>query len=172
MGPRTAYVIGIVLALIGTVLTFIFIMPESKKAGLNKSLSVLRDIFSFKELFLEKLLRACYIFLTLFCIFGGFFMLFARSYFVMYIGSSSLAMYGLMLMILGPIVVRICFEISMMFVLLVKNTMDINSKIGSCGKAEPVKAQENNQVQPKMVYCTKCGTRYDANQGGCPSCAE
>ena len=23
---------------------------------------------------------------------------------------------------------------------------------------------------PRMVYCTQCGTRYDASRGGCPNC--
>ena len=25
------------------------------------------------------------------------------------------------------------------------------------------------EIPPKMVYCTQCGTRYDANKGGCPN---
>jgi len=168
MEPNTAMTIGVVLAIIGTILAFIFIMPESKKAGLNKFFSVLRDIFSFKDLFLEKVLRVLYIFATLVCVFGGFFMLFARSY--GWYSSQSLALYGFMMIIIGPIVVRLFFEASMMFIFLVKNTMSINSKIGGPEADTPAGVEE--QAKPRMIYCTKCGTQYDAGKGVCPKCNE
>ena len=33
---------------------------------------------------------------------------------------------------------------------------------------EPVSKPEP-ELPPKMVFCTQCGTRYDANKGGCPN---
>ena len=83
-------------------------------------------------------------------------------------------------MIGGPIVIRIAYEILMMFILLVKNTMEINKKMPAATEArceceeEPAPAAEPAQApapepEPLYRYCTVCGTRYDANKGGCPN---
>jgi drug/metabolite transporter (DMT)-like permease len=44
--------------------------------------------------------------------------------------------YGLLLAILGPVVLRLFFEASMMFILLVKNTISINNKLKNQNKDE------------------------------------
>lgn len=129
-------VLGVILALGATVCTYIFVLPEGKIKTNNKFLSkvfsIARDLFSFKELYLEKFLQALYILATIACITVGAMMLFGFSFWesswsglhVEWTGG-----YGLLLMILGPIAVRLVFEISMMFVLLVKNVLQINSKL-------------------------------------------
>lgn len=78
----------------------------------------------------------------------------------------SYALRGLLTMILGPIVVRIVYELLMLTIILVQNVITINKKLPAPPKEEqaPTAAPE-----PKMVYCTHCGTQYDANQGGCPN---
>ena len=209
MPVAVAYVLGFLFALAGVILALLFVTPEAKRPTLNKFLQVVADIFNFKQLLLEKILKCIYIFSTLFAIVAGFFMLFSveKSYF----GTRSYALTGLLTMILGPIVIRLLFEGLMMFILLVKNTIDINKKLGGNGSADcaddvfaaPASAQPAPaptpasvqpmptpvqpapapvqpvlrpvepapaQPEPKMVYCTQCGTRYDANQGNCPNC--
>jgi len=174
-----AIIIGIVLALGGTVAAYIFFIPESKRATFNnnKFLLFLHDTFNFKSLWLETILRALYVFSTLSCVGAGFFMLFSgQSSYNYYSGRSSFhsfALSGLLVMILGPIAVRITYESLMMFILLVKNTMEINKKLGSKTVGSP-EAEEPDEVPaappapPRMVYCAFCGTRYDANSGDCP----
>lgn len=121
-------IFGLILALAATVLLFIFILPDKKRAKLPGILKVVHDIFNFKTLFLEKVLQALYIFTTLACISIGFLMLFGfeSSY---YGGTHWYGGQGLLLMLLGPIVVRISYEIFMLFVLLVKNVIQINNKL-------------------------------------------
>ncbi len=129
-------VLGILLALGATVCTYIFILPEGKIKKTNKFfgkvINIARDLFNFKELYLEKILQALYILATIACITVGAMMLFGFSFWESWSGGLRVQWtggYGLLLMIAGPIAVRIAFEVSMMFILLVKNVLQINSKL-------------------------------------------
>ena len=164
MSPAIAIVIGAILALGGTIAACILIVPEKRRAGLNRFFRFLHDVFTFKNLIIEQILRVLYIFVTLFCVGCGFFLLFSGYRDYSWYGSGSfhsLALPGLLLMVLGPVAVRVSYEMLMMFVLLVKNTMAINRKLSG-------PEQEPERPEPKLRYCTICGTRYDANLGGCP----
>ena len=122
-GSGVLGIIGIVVALMLAVFAYIFIVPEKEKRNepfkSNKFFCVLHDIFNFKQLLLEKILKFVYIFATFACILVGFFTLFTKGGF----GS------GLIMMILGPIVCRITFELIMLAVIAVKNIVDINKKL-------------------------------------------
>ena len=141
------YIFGILTAIAATVLAFIFILPEKKREKLPKFLKVVSDILNMKQLFLETIFRALYIFSTFTCVSVGFYMLFGferhyswlnGGYGVRWMGG-----YGLLIAILGPIVVRIVYEGIMMGILLVKNTIEINKKLKSQnGDIEDVKIGE------------------------------
>jgi len=163
-------ILALIFALGATVVLFIFVLSKKRYDRLPKFLKIVADILNFKELYLEKVLRALYVFATMLCICLGFFMLFSGVYHPFINKFTSFAGYGLLVMFVGPIVVRLAYELLLMFILLVKNVMEINNKL-SCKcekKAEPV--VEEKPVEPKFVFCSQCGTRYDANKGGCPNC--
>lgn len=210
-------IIAAIVALGLTVFVGIFVLPEKKRIKQNKLFGILSDIFTFRDLLLDKILTFLYTFCTLLCVSTGVFFLvtveYSQRYSWYYDRYETSAYYmggwGILILILGPIAVRIIFEILMMFVLLVKNTISINNKLnaqpGSIAeikatsdaekakrraeesaqkakkKAEAAQAQLNAQPQqpqirqpqqtyvPNVVFCTNCGTRYDANQGGCPN---
>lgn len=162
----TLGILAFIAALVCTVLLMVLVTPEKRRAGLNKFFKAVADICNFKGLVLEYIVRALYIFLTIFAVLMGFFMLFQEP------------MAGLMTMILGPIVLRIVFELYMMIILLVKNVIQINKKLpgqvddpmkldiaAAVAKEEPKAAAD----EPKMVFCSQCGTQYDASKGGCPN---
>ncbi len=163
MSPWIAYIIGAIAAIACTVLVLVLVTPESKRNSLPKFFVFLHDLCNFKYLVIEKILKALYIAVSIFCIVTGFFLLFS-GYSVL--GTfRSLALNGLLLLILGPILTRVTFELSMMFVLLVKNTIQINRKLN--GKETGGSAAD--EPTPNYLYCVHCGTRYDANKGGCPN---
>ena len=181
MSPNLALVLGILFAIIGTICVYVLILPENKRPTLNKFFQFLHDVFSFKSLLIEKILQALYIFTTLGCIFSGFWLLFSgqRDW---YGDFHSTALIGLLFIVAGPIIARLAFESLMMFILLVKNTIAINNKL----KAAPLNKSEDDadenpiiepipepepepEPQPRMRFCPICGTRYDANKGGCPN---
>jgi len=93
-------VIAFLLTLVATVLAFIFIIPEKKRARLNKFGKFLHDTFNFKYLVIEKILQALYVFATIFIVALGFCMLFyvQRGFFG---GSTWFGGYGILLMLLA-----------------------------------------------------------------------
>lgn len=178
--------IGAILAIVATVLAFIFIVPEKRREKLNAMGKFLHDTFNFKYLIVEKILQALYIFFTSEMVILGFFMLFAVSdnY---YTGRHWLGGYGILVMILGPIVIRLVYELLMMVVLLVKNVISINNKLRSqndggekdsiftapdmSGLRQQIQAKAAKEPQPTAApkFCGKCGTALDEN-GRCPNC--
>ena len=95
----TLGIIAILLAIIATVLAFIFIVPAKRREKMGKFGKFLHDAGNFKFLIVEKILQALYIFFTA------------------------------LVIILGPIAVRLSYELMMMAVLAVKNIISINSKL-------------------------------------------
>ncbi len=127
MNSATAGTIGIIAALVCAILSVILITPASKRETLSPFFKGLADIFNFRGLIIEKILKFFYIVSTYFCIFGGFFMLFAQER--TWGGYRSLAGQGFLTMLLGPIFIRIMFEFMMLTILLVKNVIEINNKL-------------------------------------------
>ena len=165
-------VIALILAVAATVLAFIFITPEKKRESLPKFLKVLHDIANFKGLFIEVILKALYIFLTVFVILVGFFSLF--------LGADFLS--SLLVMIIGPIIIRLGFEATMMLILLVKNVISINNKLRSQDdqgdadmgfnfsefKAAPQQPVYEQPTAPAVVYCPHFGAQVEG--AFCPQC--
>ena len=130
-------IIAVVLAIAATVLAFIFVVPEKRREKLNAFGKFLHDLCSFKFLVVEKILQALYIFSTAFIVLYGVLQLFnvQRDYWT---GASRwMGGTGLLYIIVGPIAVRLSYELMMMAVLLVKNVISINRKLadetGSAG---------------------------------------
>lgn len=145
-------VMAAMIAVAATVLFCIFLLPEKKAGKLPKFLKVVRDILTMKDLYLEKVLKVLYVCSTIFCIVAGlliFFFGFGSGY---HISFKWYGGYGLLLLIGGPIVLRLFYEVALMFVLLVKNTMQINAKLKSQDApaaektAEPAPAEEKPPV--------------------------
>ena len=115
------YILAILSTIAAVVCIYIFIMPRSKDGHFsNRFLQFLHDLFHFKRLLLEQIVKFLYVLTTAFLICGGFFFMFAG-------GGSFLA--GLATMIVGPIVARIIYEGLIMGILLVQNVIDINRKL-------------------------------------------
>lgn len=188
-------ILAILGAVAATVLAFIFIVPDKKANKGKKFVSLLNSIVNFKFLIIEKILQAFYIFSTAFIILLGFFMLFVITPGGYYSRSEWLGGYGILIMILGPIAIRILYEIFMMFILLVKNVISINNKLKKqdgedvdqfsipsfksddkpAEKAEPVISDVPfatpapvEPAAPIARFCPNCGSYLDEN-GRCPN---
>ncbi len=128
-------IIAAVLAIAATVLAFIFILPEKRREKLNAFGRFLHDLCNFKFLVVEKILQALYIFSTAFVVLFGVLQLFnvQRDYWG---GARWMGGMGLLYIVLGPIAIRLSYELMMMVVLLVKNVIAINHKLADqTGKA-------------------------------------
>ena len=180
----TITILGLVGGFIATILAFIFIIPESKLSQLNHPVLVfLHNLFNFKSLWIEKILKFFYTFLTITSVVYGFFMLFqvneVRSW-NYYTGNYTVekewaGYYGLAVMIVAPVIIRIAYELLMMTVLLVKNTIEINNKLGKQPAAtayrEEAPKREDSPVREAAPKREDSPVREAAPQGKCcPKC--
>ena len=132
-----ALVLGITAALLLTIVVYAKIMPKRLDGQFYNPLAQkLHDFFHFKKLYLEEVLKFIYVLATIFDICYGAALLLGYTY--EYTGKMPSGWtekptfgYGLLLLIVGPIVLRLAYEGLMMFVLLVKNTIEINNKLSA-----------------------------------------
>ena len=123
-------VVGIifaVIALILTILSLIFITPRSKKPYLNGFFKWLHGVFNFDSLLIDKILKFLYIFSTFLAIFMGILLIIEGFRVISY--TAELLLIGLLVLVLGPFVVRLIYEGMMMFIILVKHVAEINRKV-------------------------------------------
>lgn len=175
-----ALIVALILTLGATIYLCIAVLPAHRDGDLPRPLQGLHNLFRFKKLYLEVILRFFYLLSTCFCVFFGFFLIFSRTSFYSYshfFGETyyqSYALQGLLLLLLGPIALRIGYELLMLLILAVKNLMEINHKLSpSATPQSPPDAAEEPSMPPsslRYVYCTQCGTRYLELAGKCPSC--
>ncbi len=121
-----------IAAIVLTVLAYKFIIPASKRAGLNKLGQFLHDVFNFRFLIIEKILQCLYVLSTIACVCLGVCMLLGisiRSYSCSETYVDWYGLYGILIAVVGPFAVRLAYEAIMMGVLLVKNVIQINKKL-------------------------------------------
>lgn len=102
-------VIALILAIIGGVLVY-FLFIRGKDLKLSSGLQKLRDLLDFKIMLIEPILKILYLVITIFIILISF----------NFITTNFLAF--LLTLILGPVIVRIIYEASLMLVMIWKNT--------------------------------------------------
>ena len=118
MPVNTALIIGIIAAVIVTVLMYIFVIPDKARQNLPGFLQFIHDVVNFKTMILESVIKLLYVFCTLGCICVGILLLFGSTFWV-----------GLIVLVIGPLVLRVIFELIMLFVLQVQNVISINRKL-------------------------------------------
>lgn len=102
-------VVSLILAIIGGILVY-FLFIKGKDLKLSAGLQKLRDLLDFKIMLIEPILKILYLVITLFIMLSSFSLITVN-----FIGF-------LLMFILGPIVVRIIYEASIMFLMIWKNT--------------------------------------------------
>lgn len=194
---RTTYYIQafapIVVALVSLVLMillFIFVVPEKKRASLGGFGKFLHDTVNFKYLIIEKILQAFYIFVTIYVFGIGFCRIILQYQFRV-----AAIIEGVLIMLLGPIVIRVAYELIMMAILLVKNVIQINNKLrypaattapvapvvpsaaepaapvtAAVPTADPIGCGGNPTPAKKRVFCPYCGTEQQGEDEFCFNC--
>lgn len=170
-------------ALAAAILAFIFIIPAHKRPGLNKFMQFVHDVCNFKFLIIEKIVQFLYVLSTAFSITLGFFMLF---WFETYRRSTEwYGYYGLLLMVVGPIAVRIAYEILMLGLLAIKNIIQINNKLKNQNEddaaTDPFATPSIDFIQPSapaapvapvapaVMICPTCGAPKNVGEF-CSNC--
>ena len=168
MPIQATLVLGFIGVIAAMVCIYVLIMPEGKYRTLNPFCRWLSDLFNFRSLWLESIIKFFYILSTVACVIFGFFMLFSVVDY--YYGTSSLALPGLLLLVVGPVVVRLVYEGTMMFIILVKNTMQINNRLRNNMSEKQEEVAQEAPAQPVIEYCEKCGKQIEDDVIFCSNC--
>ena len=108
--------IAAILAIIGGILVY-FLFVKSKTEPKGKFAKWLKEFLSFKIMWIEPIMKVVYYIATIFTILFSFTFLVA--------GGAGVLMFFLTL-VLGPVIVRIIYEMTMMFIMIWRNTKDIS----------------------------------------------
>ena len=114
-------IIAFILAIVGGILVY-FLFVKAKTEPKGKFAKWLKEFLSFKVMWIEPIMKVLYYIATIFVI------LFSFSYLAL--GGTGILMFFISL-ILGPVVVRILYEMTMMFMIRMmphSNTNDIAEK--------------------------------------------
>ena len=148
---ETFIIIGIVLAVAATIFICVRVLPKKYDGRLDsKFLQFLHDFFNFKTFYIEALTKFIFVLLTCLCIFVGFLLMFGKFEYYGYFGmtfTQSTFLYGLGIMLLGPLVLRVTYEFVMMAILLVQNVIDINRKMKAPAATAAAFAPADNEAE-------------------------
>lgn len=156
-------ILALVMAIAATVLAFIFFVPEKKARSRNPFVRFLHVTVTFKYLFVEKVMQALYILSTCYTVLQGFFLLFVVDNGDWYGG------FGFLLMILGPVIIRILYECFFMGLLLVKHVAQINKKLKGDASEQSADPYQETESLHSPRYCNNCGYKM-GKAAFCPQC--
>lgn len=150
MPASTATLLAVIATIALTIAVYVCIIPANKRETLPGIGKFFHDLFNFKWLLIEKIIKVFYVISTIYVVCLGIFFLFTveDSYFW---GKQYFAVPGILLIIFGPIIVRIVYELFMMAILMVTNIIEINAKM----KGNPEKKttfNPNDYKTPKQNF--------------------
>ena len=105
-------IIAAILALVGGILAY-FLFVKSKTEPKGKFLKWLKDFLAFKTMWIEPIMKVCYYIATIFVVLISFAMI--STSFLLFLG----------VLILGPIIIRLLYEMTMMYIMIWHNTQEI-----------------------------------------------
>ena len=112
-------IIALILAIVGGILVyFLFVKAKSEPKG--KFVKWLKEFLSFRVMWIEPIMKVLYYISTIFVV------LYSFTYFGMFnlMGGMAFLMF-LLTLVLGPILIRIVYEATMMFIMIWHNTKEI-----------------------------------------------
>lgn len=147
--------LGAAAVVAAMVLLYLRVLPKKLDGTFsNRYLQMLHNYFNFKTLYIESVLKFLFTLLTVCCIvvgivgvlsaifglLGGLVDLFdyGGRYFRYLIGNFFSTVLGsIAIAVIGPVMVRLVYEGTMMLIMLVKNVIDINNKIKASAEDVP-----------------------------------
>jgi len=109
-------IVALVLSVIGGILAYILFVKKDVKLE-NKFLIWFKSFLDFKEMLIETILKVTYIILAIFITLSAF-----KLISVSFIGF-------LVSLVFGNLMLRLIYEASLMFVMIWRNTSEINNKM-------------------------------------------
>lgn len=125
--------IAFVIAIAAGIMIYFMFVKDNKPV--SKNLQKLKDLLNFKTMLIEPILKIVYIIATVFIILFSFGLISIN--FVSF----------LMVLILGPIGIRIFYELMMINIMIWKNTKEINDNIKDKNNALPKSTKTTNKAE-------------------------
>lgn len=132
-GTAVWTVIAFIIAIAAGIMIYFMFVKDNKPV--SKNLQKLKDLLDFKTMLIEPILKIVYIIATVFIILFSFG--FISINFVSF----------LMVLILGPIGIRIVYELMMINIMIWKNTKEINDNIKVKNNALPKSTKTTNKAE-------------------------
>ena len=133
VGTAVWTAIAFVIAIAAGIMIYFMFVKDNKPV--SKNLQKLKDLLDFKTMLIEPILKIVYIIATVFIILFSFG--FISINFVSF----------LMVLILGPIGIRIVYELMMINIMIWKNTKEINDNIKAKNNVLPKSTKTTNKVE-------------------------
>lgn len=142
-------IICFILAIIAVIVLCFYVLPEKKDGKLSPFFQYVHEICNLKKLYIGIILKVLYVLATCIFIFTGIGLIVVSliSPSNGYGGYSFVNFpffYGLVIMVIGPIIARVSYELLMLFVRLVKNTTEIRKRLEQAQKEQ--NASENEET--------------------------
>lgn len=132
-GTAVWTVIAFIIAIAAGIMIYFMFVKDNK--AVSENLQKLKDLLDFKTMLIEPILKIVYIIATVFIILFSF-------------GLISLNFVSfLMVLILGPIAIRIVYELMMINIMIWKNTKEINNNIKAKNNVLPKSTKTTNKVE-------------------------
>lgn len=121
-------IVAIILAIAAGIMIYFMFVKSDKPVSSN--LQKLKDLLDFKTMLIEPILKVVYISLTVFIILFSFGLI-----------STSFVLF-LIVLIFGPLLVRITYELMMINIMIWKNTKEINDNFKPKNTKKEVSKEE------------------------------
>ena len=132
-GTAVWTVIAFIIAIAAGIMIYFMFVKDNKPV--SEKLQKLKDLLDFKTMLIVPILKIVYIIATVFIILFSF-------------GLISLNFVSfLMVLILGPIAIRIVYELMMINIMIWKNTKEINDNIKAKNNVLPKSTKTTNKVE-------------------------
>ena len=132
-GTAVWTVIAFIIAIAAGIMIYFMFVKDNKPV--SEKLQKLKDLLDFKTMLIEPILKIVYIIATVFIILFSF-------------GLISLNFVSfLMVLILGPIAIRIVYELMKINIMIWKNTKEINDNIKAKNNVLPKSTKTTNKVE-------------------------
>jgi len=132
-GTAVWTVIAFIIAIAAGIMIYFMFVKDNKPV--SEKLQKLKDLLDFKTMLIEPILKIVYIIATVFIILFSFGLISLN--FVLF----------LMVLILGPIAIRIVYELMMINIMIWKNTKEINDNIKAKNNVLPKSTKTTNKVE-------------------------
>lgn len=124
-------VIAVILAIAAGIMVYFMFVKSDKPV--SSSLQKLRDLLDFKTMLIEQILKIVYIILTIFIVLFSFGLI-----------STSFILF-LIVLIFGPLTLRITYELMMINIMIWKNTKEINGNLNPKNTKKATKTQKEEK---------------------------